>query len=68
MRHTPGMPHRKTRDHNSAFPDREIIAKAEGRFAKADKQRTGLSADPEREVAREKQRIARRKGKDKRKK
>ena len=47
---------------------RQSGPKAEGRFAKADKQRTGLSADPERQVAREKQRIARRKGKDKRKK
>lgn len=44
-----------------AFPDRETIAKAEGRFAKADKQRARLKADPQREVAREKQRVKRRK-------
>lgn len=68
MRDTVGMPYRKTRDHNPAFPDREIIAKAEGRFAKADKQRAGLKADPDREIAREKQRATRLKEGNKRKK
>jgi len=46
------MPRRKSR----AFPDREIIAKAVGRFAKADKQRAGIKANLKREVAREQQR------------
>jgi hypothetical protein len=49
------MPRRK----NRAFPDREIIAKAEGRFAKADKQRAGIKASLKREVAREQQRTGR---------
>lgn len=59
--HTAGMPRRKTMNGKPAFPDRETIAKAEGRFAKADKQRARLKADPQREVAREKQRVKRRK-------
>ena len=54
-----GMPHRKSRSHQPAFPDREVIAKAEGRFAKADKQRTGIKADHKREVAREQRRVNR---------
>jgi len=52
------MPHRKSRDHKPASP-REVIAKAERRFAKADKQRAGIKADPEREVARERLRVKR---------
>jgi len=47
------MPHRKNRrSRRSAFPDREIIAKAEGRFAKADKQRANIKANPKRAVTR----------------
>jgi len=53
------MAHRKSRGDKAAFPDREIIAKAEGRFAKADKQRAGMKADPKREVAREQARSKR---------
>ena len=53
------MPHRKSRDHNPAFPDREVIAKAEGRFAKADKQRARIEVDPKGEVAREQLRVKR---------
>lgn len=34
----------------SAFPDREITAKAEGRFAKADKQRADIESDPKKAV------------------
>jgi len=41
------------------FPDREVIAKAQGRFAKADKQRAGMKANPKREVAREEARARR---------
>ena len=58
------MPHRKNRKsraRKSAFPDREIIAKAEGRFAKADKQRANIKANPKRAVTREQQRASRRK-------
>ena len=54
-----GMPHRKTRGRKRAFPDREVIAKAEGRFAKADKQRAGIKANPKREVTREQGRAKR---------
>lgn len=43
----------------SAFPDREIIAKAAGRFAKADKQRASIKADPKKTVAREQERARR---------
>jgi hypothetical protein len=54
------MPHRKIRDSKPvAFPDGEVIAKAEGRFAKADKQRAGIKADPKREVIREQRRAER---------
>ena len=53
------MPHRKSKAHKAAFPDREVIAKAEGRFAKADKQRVGVKVDPKREVAREQRRVKR---------
>jgi hypothetical protein len=53
------MPRRKSRDHKPAFPDREVIAKAEGRFAKAEKQRAGIKTDPKREVAREQGRVKR---------
>jgi hypothetical protein len=49
-----GMPHRKSRDRET---DREVIAKAERRFAKADKQRAGIKADPKGEVAREQARV-----------
>jgi hypothetical protein len=59
------MPHRKSRDHKSAFPDREVIAKAEGRFAKADKQRAGIKANTKREVVREQRRGAKRTKKEK---
>ncbi|MGH7091603.1 MAG: hypothetical protein ACREFQ_22155 [Stellaceae bacterium] len=53
------MPRRKRRSRQPAFPDREVIAKAQGRFAKADKQRAGMKANPKREVAREQQRVKR---------
>jgi len=43
----------------SSFPDREVIAKAEGRFAKADKQRASMTADPKKAVQREKERVER---------
>jgi hypothetical protein len=46
------------RKRNSAFPDREVIAKAEGRFAKADKQRASVKADPKKAAAREQARIS----------
>jgi hypothetical protein len=55
-RHIASMPHRKRK---ARFPDREIIAKAEGRFAKADKQRAGINANPKREVVREQARAKR---------
>jgi hypothetical protein len=42
-----------------AAPPREVIAKAEQRLAEADKQRSRIKADPEREVAREKGRVKR---------
>lgn len=50
------MPERKKK---SAYPDREIIAKAEGRFAKADKQRASIKADPKKAVEREQERVQR---------
>jgi hypothetical protein len=53
------MPHRKNRGHKARFPDREVIAKAEGRFAKADKQRAGIKANPKREVAHAQRRVKR---------
>lgn len=55
------MSQRKRRANKAAFPDREIIAKADGRFAKADKQRANIRADPQNAVSREKRRITRRK-------
>jgi hypothetical protein len=51
-----GMPDRKKRDHKPASPDSEVIAKAERRFAKADKQRARIKADPKGEVSREQRR------------
>ena len=54
-----GTANRKKRDHKRAAPAREVIAKAERRFAEADKQRTRIKADPEREVARERLRVKR---------
>jgi len=47
------MSHAKTRKRktSSGFPDRQIVAKAEGRFAKADKQRASIKADPKGAVA-----------------
>jgi hypothetical protein len=53
------MSHRKRREHKARFPDREVIAKAEGRFAKADKQRVRIKANPKREVSREQARAKR---------
>jgi hypothetical protein len=50
------MPHRK-RDDKPASPDAEVKAKADRRFAKADKQRARIKADPKREVAREQARV-----------
>jgi hypothetical protein len=41
----------------SAYPDREIIAKADGRFAKADKQRASIASDPKKATEREKERV-----------
>jgi hypothetical protein len=40
-------------------PHGEVIAKAERRFAAADKQRDGIKADPKREVAHEQGRVER---------
>jgi hypothetical protein len=51
------MPRRKSRDHKPASPDREVIAKAERRLAKADKQRADVKADPKAEVARQQWRV-----------
>ncbi len=51
------MPHRKSKA-KSGFPDRQVIAKAEGRFAKADKQRVNIKADPKRAVMQEQNRAA----------
>jgi len=58
-----GTANRKKRDHKPASPAREVIAKAERRFAKADKQRAGIKADPKGEVAREQGRVKRAKKK-----
>jgi hypothetical protein len=41
----------------SAYPDREVIAKADGRFAKADKQRVSIASDPKKATQREKERV-----------
>jgi hypothetical protein len=57
------MPDRKKRNHKPASAAREVIAKAERRFAKADKQRAGIRADPKGEVAREQGRVKRAKKK-----
>ena len=52
------MPNRKpAKDRRPAFPDREVIAKAEGRFAKADKQRASIKADPKKATQREQERV-----------
>src|SRR5713101_3368389 len=55
----PGAADRKKRDHKPAAPAHVVIAKADRRFAEADKQRTRIKADPEREVARERLRVKR---------
>jgi hypothetical protein len=44
----------------SLFPNREVIAKAEGRFIKADKQRAQIKADPKQAVARQREGVRRR--------
>jgi hypothetical protein len=41
----------------SAFPDREIVAKAEGRFAKADKQRADIKSNPKKAATRARARV-----------
>lgn len=46
------------RKQTSAFPDREIIAKAEGRFAKADKERASINGDPKKAVVRARARVS----------
>jgi hypothetical protein len=54
------MPSRKgPRRQRSPFPDRQLIAKAEGRFAKADKQRASIKADPKKAVKLEQERLGR---------
>jgi hypothetical protein len=55
----PQHKNRDKRDQKSAFPDRETIAKAEGRLAKADKQRARIKANPKKAVTREQQRVKR---------
>jgi hypothetical protein len=50
----PKKPKKKTR---SGFPDRQIVAKAEGLFAKADKQRASIKADPKKAVSRARARV-----------
>jgi hypothetical protein len=53
------MPRQKTiNKQKSDFPDREVIAKAEGSFAKADKQRASIKADPKKATQREQERVA----------
>jgi hypothetical protein len=42
-----------------AFPDRQVISKAERRLRKTAKQRARIKADPQREVAREQRRVER---------
>jgi hypothetical protein len=54
-----GMPDRKKGDHKPASPYGKVIAKAERRLARADKQRAGIKADPRGEVAREQRRVKR---------
>jgi hypothetical protein len=58
-RHIVAMPHRKRRQQKPRFLDREVIAKAEARFAKADKQRARIKANPKGEVTREQGRVTR---------
>jgi hypothetical protein len=41
----------------SRFPDRKIVAQAEGRFAKADKETASIKADPKKAVARARARV-----------
>jgi hypothetical protein len=53
------MPHRKSGDHKPASSEAEVKARAERRFAKANKQRAGIKADPKGEVAREQRRVKR---------
>jgi hypothetical protein len=50
----PKKPKRKTK---SGFPDRQIVAKADGLFAKADKQRAIIKADPKKAVSRARARV-----------
>jgi len=50
----PKKPQRKAK---SGFPDRQIVAKAEGRFAKADKQHASIKADPKKAVSRARARV-----------
>jgi hypothetical protein len=53
------MPHlnRPKNAGKAGFPDRQIVAKAEGRFAKADKQRASIRSDPKKAVARARTRV-----------
>jgi hypothetical protein len=53
------MPHRKSGDHKPASSETEVRARAERRFAKADKQRADIKADPIGEVARVQRRVQR---------
>jgi hypothetical protein len=53
------MPRQKTiKKRTSDFPDREVIAKAAGRFAKADKERASFKRDPKKAVTRAKTRVS----------
>ena len=53
------MPRKKTiKKQKSGFPDREVIAKAAGRFAKADKERASIRRDPKKAVTRAKARVS----------
>jgi hypothetical protein len=51
------MAQQKTRKRSSAFPNKEVIAKADGRFSKADKERAGIKRDPEKAVSRARARV-----------
>jgi hypothetical protein len=51
------MPRQKAQKRSSAFPNKEVIAKAEGRFSKADKERAGIKRDPEKAVTRARARV-----------
>jgi transposase-like protein len=55
MRRMPGQ--KRPLKQTSAFPDREIIAKAEGRFAKANKERASIKGDPKEAVTRARARV-----------